>query len=722
MYLLESDIEHRVIRTNAAGEKFEYSDKKDKPTGGGWEHVDRAKHPRATKFLWMRNYSHVATEMRSKQRPKMVDASTKGLVSIDTKLFPRLDVEVGSIIDDFRQKLRAQFDMKKNPFMAGDRVSVKGEEGVFYVKKYDPNTQRMEVVSAADKSKTLTVSYAEAKLNTERGKYGWAKHDFVTIKAGAVDDGEVTGQVTGYDDYTNKVKVKVGDEILDVYAEAIIGIKSKASDVLAKIDASMTANPNILGDPNSKKVLDALFRASMSGWAEVTSADIAQDLASCNSPMAVSDIKTTLAAISSMGGSFYNPALDLLNIKDSNQAIRLMADARGVKSKNKLFGWKNLTQASDKEVYADLNQKVSLPPNTVDQNGKVIPEGVVKKIMGNRVEVNMGGTSRVFYMGELKDSKGRAILPDPTDPSAFGEYNQNTFWLLRDREWCQDYKRGDTVTLSENLEDIKGERHIFGALGRVKTLLAGGKLLVEMDGGKKLVVSPRHVRPNKNLDDLKQLKDRITMDYKSMYGTTANVANAYRVRIGDERKNKLFEVAFETGKDYKEHETSLFTEVTDYKATQNQTRAIALTNATEDTPNKTMVPNEDIMRAILRFYPSARRLAIIREMPVFPTTDTSSGKPVGVNDDPLDVKSGASSPTRNMQPASRKAGKKYTDHYTPAGVDRSGQTFSYDDTTGDSRTIKPLRRAEKRVISAGQILLEAIIPLPVTFEATLPAR
>jgi len=699
MILYESDLDHRVIRKDKQGNQWEYSNKVTQPTGNGWTRVDQRKHPRATKYLWVRPYSRTLGDMRQTTRKPSIDQPTD-LVSIDPRLVPSLDIAVGNVINEFRNQLRKQFEYEKNPLLAGDRVRLDGKEGIFYVKGVDPVRKRVVVTSATNNRVTHSVSYDEAKIDDERGPMPWYFGDRVKVAAGAIDQGETEGEVVGYDNHTNKVRVQIGTNSFEVYPEAIVGLRGQNGKVLETAQKHLLENPNSFASPDAKKVMESLLRASLEGRTQVKVQELIDDVeATTGTRLTPGQVRGTMMALSSLFRSgkddavFYNPVMDNLNIEHGKLPIRLVCNMREVKNTHKAFGWKNIKSESTTETYARVGLRVKLPEGTTDADGRPVTEGRVRKIDGNKIEVAFGGTTKMLYMGQVKDIAGRAIYPDPTDPAAFGGINKSAFWLLRDREWVRDYKPGDIVSVTQLLQDPSGNKLGAGEFGKVIDITSNGMLLVRTEKGAKLAVSPRQVRQNRKVANLQQLHDKVRFDPAPVYGTMTVVGTTpseqARIGVGDERKHKFLEFNFDNGAAYRKMEQEFFAAIVDNRATNGQTRAIiAMDESIEERERKTLVPNKKMLEIIRKLYPSASSFMITRDLKRFPKIGGGvEGGPTPSEEGDLTTrlrrKPGMTdTANRDMQPAGRKTSKKYTDYYEPANLN-SG--WIYDDELGEFR-------------------------------------
>jgi SNF2 family DNA or RNA helicase len=708
MILLESDLEHRVVRKDKQGNKWEYSDKIGQPSGDGWGRVDQKKHPRATKYLWVRPYSRTTAELRQTTRKPSFDKPTD-LVSIDPRLVPSLDIEVGNAINEFRNQLRKQFEYEKNPFLAGDRVRLDGKEGVFYVKGVDPVRKRLVVVSATNNRVTHSISHDEAKIDDERGPMPWYFGDTVKIAAGAIDSAATEGEVVGYDNHTNKVRVQIGTNSFEVYPESIVGLRGQNGKILETAQKHLEENSSSFSSPDAKKILESLLRASLDGRTQVKVQELIDDVfATTGTRLTPGQARGTMMALSSLFKSgkdesiFYNPMLDNLNIERGKLPLRLVCNMRQIKNTHKSFGWKNITAENSTETYARVGLKVKLPEGTTDPDGRLVREGRVRKVDGNKIEVAYGGTTKMMYMGDVKDLANRSILPDPTDPAAFGSINKSAFWLLRDREWVRDYKPGDIVSVTQMLQDPSGDKMGAGEFGKVIDVTTDGRLLVKTNKGAKISVSPRQVRQNRKVANLQQLHDKVRYDTSSVYGTMTivgdNPREQARIGVGDEQKHKFVEFNFDNGAAYRRVEQELFAAVVDNRATMNQTRAImAMDESIEDRESKTLVPNKQMLDIIRRLYPSAETFMITRDLKRFPK---ASG---GVAGGPRPTEPGAltqamQSPILDTQPAGRKTTKQYEDHYEPANLNAG---WLYDEKVGEFR---PAPDAERRSVGKWDFL------------------
>lgn len=687
MIFTESDLEHRVIRKDAQGVRWQYSDSDGRPIGEGWSKVDPHSHPRAKTYVWVRPYHAVIKELRRVQRKPIADRPTD-MISIDPRIFPKLDVGMGNLINEWRNKIRKQLEDYKNPFLAGDRIKIKGKEGIYYVKGVDPKTKKMVAISAVDKEDIQAINYENAERVDEIAPQPWDIHDVVKIKAGAVDKSEVKGEVVGFDNVTGKVRIRIGTGTIDTYPESIIGgeVRGDNAKVLNDISQQLDKDPDAYNLSSDKMVIDSLLRAVRDGRSSVDIREVAEDIqCTAGNAIPINQIRGIFTALHATGRGvmFYNPTLDSMNLENANAAIRLIANKRGIKPYNRGFGWKNITKANMQETYAYNTQDVMLPKEIEDAQGKKLNKGRVIKIEGRKAEVKIGDSIKTYYLGELKDLMGRIIHPDPTDPAAYGSINKNLFWLLRDREECKDYKKGDLVTVTSDLEDEFGKKLRTGEYARVDDATVDGKLRVTFQNGAKAYLSPRQVRQNRVLNDLRELNSKILFNSQDVYSTTTIIGGEktppVRVSVGGESKNSSFiEMNFANGDAYYTDESKYFDAVIDDRATQNQTHAILPMNIDEfpDRNRKTLVPNKLLMDTISKLYPCAKKIMIIRELRHFPGDAVSRVKPSGIDD----TKTGFPADYPDIVRGIRKSTRKYQDYYEPSGFDAG---YDYDPEKGE---------------------------------------
>lgn len=638
MILFET--EHRVIRKDAQGNRFEYSDKDNRPFGDGWQRVDPVKHPRAKVYMWFRPYNYVAKEYQERRRERPIISPTS--LQIDPSLLPKLGVNFEDVLTNLRKEIRDTLSQAKHPYYTGDRVQVAGEKGIFYVKRIDDARGRVIVQDAANADRQLSVNMDQLERDFDMVPVPWTMGDNVTILGDAVGEKEpVEGTIIGFDHFTNKLRVALGGGAsIEVFPEAVIGVRGKNADILKSAAKFLEENPSSMSGEDSRAVIDCLLRAVLEGREQVATTELFEDLkATQGKEIPLATIRGQLAAVASIfsGGLnhsvFFNPATDSVYLKDGQLAIRLLANSRNVKNTHKRFGWKNITEDNKDEVYAAVGQRVMFEEET-DPRGRRWVDGKIRRIDGNRAEVAFGGTTRMLYLADLKDRGGRKLLPDPTDPAAFGALNRNSFWLLRDREWCRDFKRGDVVSLLSSVEDLGGHKANLGNFGRVVDTASTGQLILEMDNGKRISVSPRQVKQMRHVSSLKQLIDRVTYDPSTVYGTTSIITDEdgaeARIGIGGERKQRFMNVMFPNGAAYLKMESELFTGVFDDKATHNRTRMIMPMNAEdyEDREQRTLIPNESLFRVLQQMYPSAKRVMITRKMQLKPGVPLST-RPAG---------------------------------------------------------------------------------------------
>jgi SNF2 family DNA or RNA helicase len=630
MRLIETD--HRVIRKDAQGNRFEYSDSQDRPFGDGWQRVNPVEHPRARVYMWFRPYSYVAKEYREKARKPSMVAPTD--LKIDTGLLPKLGAGFEQELNTLRQKLRDTFEQAKQPFYTGDRVRIKGKEGIFYVKRVDDARGNIVLQDAADQERQIIKKWEDLEQDFEHAPVPWTKGDLVTVegKAATGVSGYVDGMIIAFDNFTNKLRVQIGTKnTIEVYPEAVVGIRGKNPAILEHAAKFFEANPSSFSGKDSKLVLESLLRAALEGREQVKPDEIKEDIkATSGFDLGEGTIRGNLQALSSIFSSgqdhslFFNPVTDALFMRDGQLAVRLVANARDIKNTHKGFGWKNITSENPDETYAEVGQTVWFMDTQKDTKSKVREKGKIRRIDGNRAEVYFGGTTRMFALSELQDMAGRRLLPDPTDPAAFGALNKNAFWLLRDREWCRDYKKGDVVSLLSSVEDIFGNKARGGGFARVVDTTTDGRLYIETSDGKKMSVSPRQTKQMRYVGSLKQMRDRIEYDPQTVYGSTTILqdpsGNEARIGVGGERSHRFLNVLFPSSESYLNMESTLFEGIVDDRATQNRTRMIMPMNSKqfEDRENLTLVPNESLFQILRKMYPNARRVLITRQAKVFP--------------------------------------------------------------------------------------------------------
>lgn len=627
MFLIESD--HRVIRKDAQGNRFEYSDSESRPHGEGWTRVDPLKHPRARVYLWVRPYAMAVKEY--KRKPRVLDDAPKTL-QISPEVANKLGIGFSDELNRLRNELRNTFSAEKEKagYFTGDRVRVKDKKGVehvAYVQRVDAARDKFILKRAAD-GETVIASISDMRGDFDLGPVTWAKGDFVTIdgKAAGMQDKEIEGTILSFDDLTNKLRVLIGSgSTIEVYPESILGVRGKNPEILRDAHDFLEKNKDSFASTDAKTVLESLLRATMEGRESVSVNELQEDIKVVSGKeLTLGFIRGELGAISTLfrgggkdGSLHFNPATDKLFLKDGFLAVRMLANSRDVQKKHRKFGWKNLTEDNPDEAYASAGTRV-----VFEEEGLGRVTGIIKRINGGKAEVEYGGKNITMEINELKDTRGRTLIPDPTDPAAFGAINRNAFWLLRDREWCKDFKDGDIVSLLASLTDPSGKRAKLGEFGKVLGRSVDGRLTVEMDTGKKVIVTPRQLRQVRELTSVAQMQNRIDKDPQTVYGTTTVIKDGdkeARIAVGGERHNRFLHVMFPDLDNYLHWEQSMFEAVVDDKATQNRTRMILPMN--EDVPErntKTLIPNEGLFRVLQRMYPSARRLLITRRATAMP--------------------------------------------------------------------------------------------------------
>ena len=642
MLLFEAD--HRVIRKDSHGNKWEYSDSEEQPSGEGWRRVNPSEHPRATKYLWTRPYTPHALGFKQ-QTPKtsLLDTNDIKLEPVDGALLDRLGISVHNTLADLRQKFKSGVNEHGLDHYTGDRVTLKNTKGTFYIKKVNPVNGKLHIVNALDSSDERIVSTKDV-INQENpaGNSFWTKNDTVIIAPGIIGNSSFSGDVIGFDDQTNKVRIAItGGKEIEVYPEAIIGLKGNNAESLKKADKFLDARPTVLNSQDSKDLIESLLRASLQNRSSVSVNELYDDIkATTGRVLPKGYIRAQLGVIESIlkvrshAGFIFNPLSDSVYIADSRLGIRLIANKRDVKPKHKIFGWKNLTKDDSKETYASAGQSVLFKNAVTNEQGEPILAGRIKRIMGNKAEVVFRGGSRVFYLGKLTSLDHKELLPDPTDPEAYGAINRSAFWLLRDREWCRDFKKGDAVRLLSTVEDPSGKQAHYGEFGVVIDHTTDGRIVLQMNNGKRLNVSPRQLKQVREVNDTKQFKDKVLYNPDQVYGSTTHLKedeseSNVRISVGGERRNKMLHLSFSNGEEYKKLEGRLFTAIQDNRATQNQTRAIIPANKDvfPDGAMKTLVPNKDLLQSIRKLYPNAKTLMITRKMRVLPNMKTSFLRP-----------------------------------------------------------------------------------------------
>ncbi len=641
MTLFEA-LDNRNIRTDSQGLKWEYSDSQGQPSGEGWRRVDRVKHPRATRFLWVRPYSATRKSSTTAGRPdRLVKTEDIKLEPVSSDLLGNLDISIHNYLSDFRKKLRD--GMKDSvPFYAGDRVRLKADDKNYYVSRVDRGAGKLYLHNALDKNDEKVVSNGEVEGDFERKNTFWTTNDNVILSPDATGGkGATEGEVVGFDETTSKVRILItGGKEVSVYPEAIVGLKGANASNLKKTEAYLDKNEHVLADQDSKYIMEALLRASLQNRSSVGMEEIWDDInANTGRKLSKSLLRSKLASIEDVLGSeqhkgfIFNAMSDRAFIADSRLGIRLLANKRGVKGSRRLFGWKNILDARGGEEYAHSNQKILLKTPMKDSFGNSFSHGKITKIMGNKATVAVGGTTRVLHLGELQGLNGNNLLPDPLDPQAYGAVNRNAFWLLKDREWAKDFKINDTVSLLSMVENPSGKQANYGAFGVVMDHTTDGRVAVKMASGKEIYVSPRQLKQIREVGSANQFLDKVEQNATHVYGSTTIIGDAKgakaRVSVGGQRDNKFLHLNFTNGKDYKKVESQLFTTITDNKATQNQNRAIIAANTEdfEDAGTQTLVPNAHMMQAIRKLYPNAKTFMIRREMRVLPGRKTSFNTP-----------------------------------------------------------------------------------------------
>lgn len=686
MLFRESD--HRVIRKDAQGNRYEYSDSDSRPHGEGWAKVDPIKHPRARVYTWFRPYSAAVREY--KKQPRLIDEAPKTL-QISPDVANMLGAGFAEELNRIRNELRSSLSLEKerSGYFTGDRVRVKdkdGKEHVAYVQRVDAAKERFILRRAVD-GETLVGTVQDMAPDFELGPVTWSKGDWVTVdgKAAGMKDKEVEGTIIGFDDFTNKLRVLVGSSsTIEIYPEAILGVRGKNPEILRQAHDYLAENKEAFNSPGAKGVLESLLRAVIEGRESVSAQELREDIKAVSGlDLSLGFVRGELGAISTLfrggtkdGSLHYNPATDKLFLRDGFLAVRMVANSRDVKKKHKKFGWKNITEDNPNEAYAAVGTRVAFEEEGI---GRVT--GLIKRINGGRADVEYGGKIRSMELSDLKDTRNRTLLPDPTDPAAFGAINRNAFWLLRDREWCKDFRDGDVVSLLTSLSDPTGKRARLGEYGKVLGRSVDGRLTVEMNTGKKVVVTPRQLRQVRELSNLQQFQNRVDKDPVTVYGTTTVIKDGQgeaRIAMGGERHGKFMNFMFPNLDNYLHWEQSMFEAVTDDVATQNRTRMIMPMNeSVTDRNAKTLIPNESLFRILQKMYPTAKKVTITRQATVMPGTmrdrpDTDPTTQKYTRDEVASKVAARERPTGedyfdpdNVQGGKRKSTAMYKDYYEP---------------------------------------------------------
>lgn len=623
MRFIEAD--HRIVRQDAKGNSYEYSDSDSRPNGEGWQRVDQALHPRATKYLWFRPVSFMRKELKGPMGRKPLVMLPENQIAVGTGLWPKIAVGLENELNAMRNQLRKDFEAFKNPFVAGDKIKVKGREGkAYYVNKADPDKKEMMATNPNDPKDIVRVPFADA-VRDDIQDIPWDIGDRVMIAAGVLGEEPHDGIFSGYDAQKNKVRVTINNEDHFVYPESIQAVITDEGAALRKSEEFIKKNPRVGKEPHERLVVESLLRATREGRGTVSTKEVMEDIEAVHgSRLSVDQVRGVMKSLSGGTGYSeslqYNPFSDLLDISRGNLPLRMLANHAEIKSKHRMFGWKNQVDP-EKEIFASRGADVLFP-----QDDKTMASGKVVRTEGNKVVVKnpRDNTEKTFYMAEVKDTKGRSLIPDPLDPDAFGEIHKSPFWLLRDREWCRDYKRGDYVRFARNMEDPAG-KSVREEFGTVVDILTNGHVLVETPNGKRFSASPRQLKKNHRFENLQQLTDRVNFNPEEMYGTASIIGDSLRVGVGAAHKGGLINLTFNTGTDYKKAESTYFDAIEDIAATNNQTMAVMpMDDSDPDRAKKTIVPNRQILDVLRKLYPGARTVAVVREMKVVPGSPPKS--------------------------------------------------------------------------------------------------
>lgn len=609
MIFREADIESRTVRTDSQGKRWQYSNKKSHPTGQGWEKV---KNP---VYHWRRPHSLVRQEIsqvEKKTRPPF--AATPELQAVDSRVGTQLAVGIENMLQKFRDEVRRSASFQNNPFLVGDRVKIADQGGkIFYVTGYNEKTNEIVVVNADNKDDIHFIPFDQAKQDPLKQEVPWDIGDIVKIAAGAITGKEVSGQIVGFDDRQNKLRIQIDDKEFTVYPENIRDILVREPQELAKIGEELDKDSERFSTKDSRRVIEALLRAVRDKREEVSVNELRHDIVSVTGePVSEAAISGTLSGLSSLffngkeSRLVFNPNTGIASVGEANKAIRLVARKKDIPATNRGFGWRNLVTTIG-AAYAFNGQRVLM-------GGE---ECRITALVGHIATVRKkDGTEDTISLNKLTDFNGRELYADPTDPEAFGELNRNAFWLLKDREWCRDFKAGDYVSLMETVTDTRGGRVPKGIFGSVIDRTTDGQLLVQMQGmtgARTALLSPRQVKPTRNLESLPQFFDRVRVDAEGVYGSQSRIGQDINIGVGTLRF-PVAELTFSDGGSYTNNEADYFTAIYDPKATKNGERAIlALSEDIPDKATKTLVPNKMLMDSIIKLFPRAKQIAVVRE-------------------------------------------------------------------------------------------------------------
>ena len=165
--------------------------------------------------------------------------------------------------------------------------------------------------------------------------------DEVVIAKGAIDDRkEVRGELVGYDDAHNKFRVKIGSAEALVFPEAITGILSSSGDQLKKIRQALADQQRIFSTDADKAIATTLGRAARDGRTQLTVQEIIEDAKVAQSAnLTLPTVRSFCAALPNfIPTTMYNPFTDTLNIEKAHLPLRMLANLRGAKMPDSIFG------------------------------------------------------------------------------------------------------------------------------------------------------------------------------------------------------------------------------------------------------------------------------------------------------------------------------------------------------------------------------------------------
>lgn len=616
--------EHRVVRRGSDGVNYQWSNAEERPSGSGWEQVDKSQHPRATSYKWIRPASYIKSDQK-RLRKAVVDA-------------PSLPQAIGRFFSprhyfakmfDYREKIAA------GEHKVGDRVTFGGS--TYYVSK--PANENNEIkIKNAITGEEKQVNYDEVTVAPPDGNE-YPEGATVKLARGVVDNRkEVSAEIAGKEKSGKyRVTIDKGKSFFSVYPEAINSVVPQKEET-DHVDQRLLDRPDLFSDPGQQRIVRILNAAVKQKRTTVTVDEVRKQLAAEGHPMSEFYV---MHAFRDMGliqpNIQYNSANGTLTIENGYKTIEHVAKIRNIHVDDSEIGMINLTSDSKTEMYGYLGQQVKT------KDGE---RGIIQKISGRKVQVKTSsGVVESFINNLMDEVTNKNIIANPASPETFGKLrHRDAFWTLRDREHCQGMRQGEIVTLLPGTSKLSGERVGKGQVrGRVVSPNADGTVTVDLEQGEvkqRAVLSPRQLSLSRKFNDFGQFAEYATMRPTSLLYNHSFYVGDTRIDIGGPGKRgseqtKRIDVVFQNGNDLIKNEHIFCQGITANALTGRKGYLPMIAVHEEGTGGwfqglfgqdkvQTVGPSKQLTKIMQRLFPNVRTLHVARDTSTYSPADMAS--------------------------------------------------------------------------------------------------